>query len=83
VRVGFPLERLRLREEAALGCRDAPVAQGTERRTSNPRAGGSNPPRRAASPQVSEAQNRAHHALFAEREVISGGDLASTTSPRR
>ena len=25
----------------------APVAQGTERRTSNPRAGGSNPPRRA------------------------------------
>jgi hypothetical protein len=39
-------------ERGALPCRHAPVAQGTERRTSNPRAAGSNPARRAASPQV-------------------------------
>ena len=36
----------------------APVAQGTERRTSNPRAGGSNPPRRTTAGHEDQLRRR-------------------------
>ena len=49
----------------------APVAQGTERRTSNPRAGGSNPPRRTTAGH--EDQLRRRDILFPGR--VHAGDL--------
>src|SRR3954467_5814335 len=75
-----PLERVRHRRQSSgLPFRHAPVAQWTERRTSNPRVGGSNPPGRIDGPAGSIGSDALPSGGRAGGTVARGGGQGSST----